>query len=131
MSNFLDNLDYLKIIDNKTLPLSGSYTSAPISTNDRKLKGAITLQLGVTGTGTVKVEFEQSNNFNPADGTGDWIKPVSGYTIVTGFTAASGTGTNGKDLLNVPMLNSQYFRILATETGGANSVVVNSWLSMQ
>lgn len=128
MSN---RLEAIKIIDAQTIEASGTYTTNPIGTSIRELKGNISLQIILTGTGTAKFEIEQSNNYNQATKVGDWVKPAAGYSIVSGFTATSGTASNGKDLMNVPMTNSQFFRIVATETGGANPVVVNAWLSVQ
>lgn len=131
MSNNQYNLDNLKIIDNRTIPASGVLTSDFVNTNQRKLMGNISIQIQVTGTGTVKLEWSQSNSFNESNGIGDFVKPSAGHTIVTGFTAASGSDSNGKDILSVPMINCMYFKIICTETGGANSAVVNAWLSLQ
>jgi len=131
MADFNDNVISIKNIDAQTIVASGSFTTKAINVDLRKLMGNITLQVKVTGTGTAKFEWEQSNNFVPETGVGDWVKPVSGFSIATGFTATSGTATNGMDLLPLPMYNSQFFRVVVTETGGVNPIVVNAWLSMQ
>lgn len=133
MADDNSNLNLIKIIDNQTILASGVFTSKPIDVLARKLVGNITLHVELTGTGTAKFEFSQSNNFiaNGPNAGGGFVKPVSGFTIGTGFTVGSGTDADGKDLFNVPMFNSQFFKIICTETGTANPVVVNAWLSMQ
>jgi len=125
MANDNDSLLLLKVIDNKTIAASGTFTSRVIDIQALKLKGDITLQVAVTGDGTCKFEFSQSN-----DGV-SFIKPVDGFAILSSFTKTSGTALDGKDVANVSMFNSQSFKIICTETGGANSVTVDAFLSMQ
>jgi len=130
MADAQDNLNVLKVIDNQTIAAGGTFTSKAVDILNRKLVGNITLQIKVSGTGTAKFEWSQSNNSsNGIDG--DFVKPVSGFSIITGFLATSGTDTDGKDLINVPMFNSQFFKIICTETGAANPITVDAWISMQ
>jgi len=126
-----DNLDKIKIIDNQEIAASGTYTSIPINCNDRKLIGNISIQVEVTGDGTASFTWTQSNSYDPKDGTGDFVAPSGGNEIETGFTKTSGSASNGKDFFNIPMYNSQWFKILCTETAGVNTLTVNAWLSMQ
>ncbi len=131
MANDNDTLRSQKIIDNQTIAAFGTFTSPIININDYKLLGDVTLQVSLTGDGTVKIEFEQSNNFDTNGATGDFVIPSSGGLIVASFTKTSGSASDGKDLFDLSMFNSQFFRIKVTETGGANPVVINNWLSMQ
>jgi len=131
MANTQENLIDQQIFKAKSIALSTSATSQVIDISKIKLIGNVTIQIEITGTGTAKVEWSQSNNYNSDDGTGDFVLPVSGFSVVTGFTVTSGTDSDGKDLLNIPMFNSKAFKIIVTETGGANAVVVSAWLSMQ
>ena len=129
-----DNVDYLnrlKIIDNQTIALSTTFTSDIVPIVGQKLLGSVTLQIILTGDGTGKFQFSQSNNYLKETDTGDFIIPSSASDIVTAFTKASGTDTDGKDIINIPMFNAQAFKILCTETVGANSITVDAWLSMQ
>lgn len=131
MANDNDTLRGQKIIDNKTIAASGTFTSREIDINDFKLRGDITLQVKLTGDGTATIEFEQSNNFVPTTGSGDFVIPSSGGSITTGFTKTSGSASDGKDLFDLAMFNSQFFRIKVTETGAANSITLDGFLSMQ
>jgi len=133
MANDNDSLLFLPIIKNKTIATSGIFTSEAIDIQALKLRGDITLQVEVTGDGTCKFEFSQSNNFiaNGPNAGGDFQKPVDGFAILDSFTKTSGTDSDGKDVANVSMFNSQAFKIICTETGGADSVTVDAWLSMQ
>ena len=131
MADVNDNLNQEKLFIDKEILASGVLDSEIIDSDGRKLVGNITLQLKLTGTGTVKVEFLQSNDYNTRTKTGDFVKASSGFEIVSAFTVGSGADADGKDILNVPMYNSKAFLIRVTETGGANPVNVSAWLSMQ
>jgi len=132
MADDNNNLRMLKMISNKTIAASGVYTSKPYDVSAKKLIGNITVHLKVTGTGTMKLEWSQSNSFDPQENsTGTFVLPVSGSEITNSFTVTSGSGSDGEDLINIPLFNSQYFKLIATETGGANSVVVDAWVSLQ
>ena len=133
MSDGNETIRMIKIIDDATIAASGVLTSRAIDSSEFKITGNVTLQVEVTGTGTCKFEYSQSNNYVPVSegGGGDFVKPVSGFSILTGFTSGSGTDTDGKDLANINMFVSEAFKIICTETGTANSVTVNAWLSMQ
>jgi len=132
MAGGSDTIKNYKMIDNKTIAAGGNYTTRNIiDLSAMKAEGNITLQIEVTGDGTAKVEWLQSNNWEPSDKTGDFVRPVSGYQVVTGFTKTSGTNGNGKDLLNVPAFNSEALKFYVEETGSANSITINAWISIQ
>jgi len=131
MANNEHDIKTYPLIDKKSIAASGSFTSDIINLEDIKAEGNITIQVEVTGTGTATIEFEQSNSFNTTDLTGDFVKPSSGSSIVTGFTVTSGSGSNGKDLFNVPAFNSKVLRMVITETGTANAIIVSMWVSIQ
>lgn len=121
----------LQVIKNKTIASSGVFTSDPINLQEIRVEGSLSLQVEVTGDGTAKFEFSQSNTYNPHDGTGDFVKPVSGFGILTGIDDSAGTGSDGKDTGNINAFVSKAMKIICTETGTSNAVVVNAWLCMQ
>ena len=134
MSGGTDAIKNYKVIDNKTIPISGNYTTPlaqVINLSNIKAEGNITLQIEVTGVGVLKVEWLQSNNWDPSNKTGDFVRPVSGFQIVTGFGSTSGTDLDGKDLLNVPAFNSEALKFYVEETGGAATATINAWVSIQ
>lgn len=131
MADDNSNLRRQQIFKDVTILAGGNKTSQIIDISEYKLVGNVTLQIEVSGDGTAKFEFEQSNDYDAQTKTGTFVLPVSGFSIVTLFTKTSGTGANGKDLLNVPMFNSEAFRIKCSETVSANSITVTAWLNMQ
>lgn len=131
MANNEHDLKSWKLIDNKQVAISGTIVSEPINFEALKAEGNITIQVEVTGSGVVSFEFELSNNFVKNTGAGDFVKPVSGFSLVTGFSSGSGTGTDGKDLINVPAFNSKWIRFSITETGAAAVANISVWPSIQ
>lgn len=131
MANNEHDIKNFKLIDNQQVGISGTIFSQVINLEAFKAEGNITIQVEVTGSGVVSFQFDQSNNFNEDKKTGDFVRPVSGFVLVTGFTSSSGTGLNGKDLLNVPAFNSKFIRIRVAETGAAAVANVSVWVSVQ
>lgn len=131
MADNNDNLNRIKIIDNRTIAASGTFTSQPVNMLERKLVGNVTLQITLIGMGTGRFRFSQSNDFQNIENPGNFVFPSSASDIVTAFTNTSGAEGDGEDIINLPMFNSQAFKIVVTETGTANSITVNAWLSMQ
>ena len=84
-------------------------------------EGYFSVQLAVTGDGTLKVEYELSN-------TGfDFVtQSASGDIIISGFTKLSGPGSDGKDIISFEPEPALRMRIKLTETGGADSVTVST-----
>jgi hypothetical protein len=82
--------------------------------------GFFSLQIVMTGTGILQAEYLLSNN-----GT-DFVTPtgVPDSPIFTGFTV-------GNDMWSFEPMLSRYLRLLLTETGAANPVVVSGWLGLQ
>lgn len=88
-----------------------------------KPDGYFSLQLTVTGAGTVKVEYEISNN------DADYIEPSTATDIVAaGFGVTSGPASDGKTIVSFQPPISKTMRIVITATGTAT---VSAWLSMQ
>jgi len=112
-----------EIFKSKTISASGNAT---YNVNLRRMnaEGFFSIQIEVTGDGTVKVEYLESNN-----GGTDFIDPED--DIVTGFTSSSGPDSDGKDLFSFEPNLCGMVQIKITETGGADPVVVNAWLAVQ
>jgi hypothetical protein len=81
--------------------------------------GFFSLQLLMTGAGTLQGEYLLSLN-----GT-SWVTPSDApdSPIFTGFTA-------GEDMWSFEPMLHRYFRLLLTETAGAD-VTVSGWLGIQ
>ena len=97
-----------------TIIASGTYTSPIYEIKDHT--GFFSYQATVTGTGTAKIQYQVSNNkTNWTTGTTDIVTAATVGTALYAYT---------------PEL-SLYQRFLITETGGANSVAVESWMANQ
>lgn len=110
-----------KIVDAQTIAATGTYTSSVIKLLNTD--GYFSLQVEVTGDGTVKFEYLLSNNET------DFLMPTSAIAIATGVVKTSGPGSDGKDIYSFHPPLARELKILVTETGGANSVVVSAWLA--
>lgn len=115
----------VKIFNAVVIPAGGTATMAvPI---DLSLSGGnFSLQLAVTGDGTLKAEKQLSNN----DGA-DFLEPEGAAEIITNVTKTSGPGTNGKVIKGFTVDPAGSLQILLTETGGAQPVTVSGWLAVK
>jgi len=113
----------IKVFDAVTILAAGTALS---DFSDVGLSGGIfSLQLAVTGNGTLKAEIKLSNN-----GT-DFLIPEGALPIMTGLTKTSGPGADGKVLKGFTTDLASFLKILLTETGGASTVTVSGWLAVQ
>ncbi len=116
-------ISVIKIFDGVVVTAGGTALSAAI---DLTLSGRnLSLQLQVTGDGTLKAEKELSNNET------DYLIPEGGGEIIANVTKTSGPGTNGKLIKAFTTEVAGILKILLTETGGANPVTVTGWLAVQ
>ena len=109
----------------EAISASGSATSMNIDLNQPQPAGYFSVYVELTGTGTGQVTYELSN-----DGT-NYLTPSSAADIVTAHTAASGPGSDGKDIYSFTPELGAYMRIKVTETGGANAIAVTVVLAVQ
>jgi len=124
-------IDTKNIFNGATITAGTTVNGQVFSSDSKKMNGNASLQIEVTGDGTAKFMIEQSNNHVKGQTVPYFVRASSGYIIVEGFTKTGGIGTDGKDIIDVPMILSGEFRIVCEETGGANDIVVKSWLTMQ
>lgn len=110
-----------------TLAASGTAIIGKMNLDNMNIDGFYSIQLEVTGDGTLKVEYMVSNDFNttglaPLDA--DFVKPSSASDIVTAHTKT--TGTSGLDFYQFPTAGDPilagWLAYRVTETGGANTV---------
>lgn len=111
---------------------SESINASANDTSDKKVdlaglkpNGYFSIQLTLTGDGTAKIEYLLSND----DIT--YLEPSSATDIVTGFTKTSGPGSDGNDIFTFSPEMTRYLKLKATETGGANGIVVTAVLAVQ
>jgi len=110
----------------ESVAANGSVESGVINFVGNEPAGYMSLQLEVTGDGTVKVEPLLSN-----DGA-NFLLPSGVSAITTGFTKTSGPDGDGKDMFVVdPGMVSALLKIRVTETGGTNSATVTAVLVWQ
>ena len=83
-----------------------------------KPDGYFALQITITGTGTGTFQAQMSNdgtNFAIPDGVDDIVAAMAAGTAIYQFSVPVG----------------KYLRILCTEAGGLNSIVVTAYLTVQ
>ena len=110
-----------KIFDAITITASGVARSVSLDLQAYAKEGFFSLQIELTGSGTAKFEYEVSN-----DGETYIIQTAAADQIVSGFTATSGPGSDGKDLISFEPEPTKKMRIVCTETGGADSVTITA-----
>lgn len=112
-----------KIFDAVVIPKSETALSEVF---DISLSGGnFSLQLEVTGDGTLKAEKKLSN-----DGD-NYLIPEGDVAFLTGITKTSGPGADGKIIDGFSSDVANFLKIILTETGGVNPVTVIGWLSVQ
>lgn len=87
-------------------------------------EGFFSVQIELTGTGNIDLTYAVSNN-----GV-DYITPTVASDIASAFGAASGPGSDGKDILSFEPILHQFLKLIATEQN-AGAVVLNAWLAIQ
>lgn len=103
-------------ITSGTISAGGTYTSTAYDLN--LASGYTSLQIAVTGSGTVKAEYLMSN-----DGT-TYVEPSNATDIITGMTATGGPTSNGKYFVQFNPEFGRFIKVRFVETGGASSAVV-------
>mgnify|MGYP000568940465 CR=1 FL=1 len=104
------------IFENEIIAASGVATSGEIAVNPAE--GFFNLYVEMSGNGTCK--FEASIKI----GGSDYIIPVEQADIVTAHTASAGAGADGKDFYSFQVALADSVKIVATETGGVDGVVL-------
>ncbi len=107
-----------KLFDSIIVEASGVANSVPLELSHH-LEGFFSLQIELTGSGTAKFEYSISN-----DGETFITQSAVADQIVSGFTATSGPGSDGKDLISFEPELAKKMRIKCTETGTADSVTI-------
>jgi len=121
MANDNGNLERITIFPGTTLTVGTHSLRKPISISGKQLIGNVSIHFETTG-GTLAIDFKLSNSFNKNDGTGNFVKPSSGSSVVSGHTA-------GNDHLNIPMNNAEAFDLDFVVS--VSPVTISAWLSLQ
>lgn len=81
-------------------------------------RGFFSVQYLITGDGTLTLTYSLSN-----DGS-TYITPTGAVAIGTALTKTTGPGGDGKDILSFTPMVARFMKIIATETGGANTAIL-------
>ncbi len=120
------NIRTTLIFDSETIALSATATSAVIDMGSTKPGGFFSIHVkDLTDDGTMQLTYELS-----ADNV-TYVTPSSASDIVTAHTKTTGPGSDGEDLYSFTPELARYMRIIATETGGANAIVVTAFIIIQ
>lgn len=126
-----DNKQTTIKIQDVAIPFSSIRYSRPINLKVEKLNGFFSLQLGVTGDGTVKAEYLLSNEPKPSTTLtdADWVTPSSASDIVTAHTKTS--GTSGVDLYSFSPPLANHMALKFTNTSSSAAATINATLAIQ
>ncbi len=119
-NNMMNRYDLTEQFTNTTIPLSGS-EYAVIDFGDNRMRGFISLEVTITGSGTLRIYHESSNtgtNYSTAivNGTG-------ASDVVTALTAGTAFYQ-----FNAPF--GDKCKIWFVETGSANSITVTTAMAI-
>ena len=112
-----NNVNIVQIWDTETIALSGTDTTQSFNLAQYHLNGFFSVMVVMTGSGTLKLEYELSHDRTT------FVTPTSASDIVSAHTT-------GNDMYSFDPMVSGWIRIKATETGGANPIVLSAWLAM-
>ena len=111
-----------KIFDAQTVVKDTSELSESIDRNT--FEGKFSLQLAVTGDGTISVDYLLSN-----DGQ-TFRRPEDVSELATGLTKTSGNESDGKVMIVFEPGASRHIKIRVTETGASQDAAVSGWLGV-
>jgi hypothetical protein len=117
----------IKPLYKSAIAASGSWTSETIDLAKLSNEYKLSIQAVITGDGTVTIDILASN---------DGVNFVDTATdVLAGATKTGGPGSDGKyapiNLSTAMLKYARYFKVRATETGGANTVTVDLSLFVQ
>lgn len=113
------------LFSNRLIEAGTSDTSISIDLGDHAQNGSFSVVVILTGAGTLTLEYQLSSDNRT------FIEPLSSIEIVTGFTAASGRDTNGKDIIPFSLETTRFLKLSASETGGVAHILLTCELIMQ
>ncbi len=114
------------VLVSRTVAANTSVTSRAYDLNSGAFQpqGYFSLHSTITGTGTLKITYELSNNYGVRDVTTTWVEPASASDIVTAQTV-------GDNFYSFTPELARAIRFVFEETGDANPVVVTATLAVQ
>ena len=113
-----------RLFNAESITASGTSTSSALDLGTLAKNGYFSIQLTVSGSGTVKLEYLLSN-----DGQ-TFKEPSSGVDITSTFGATSGPDSDGKDVIDFQPEPARWMKIKATEDGTAATAVVTAWIAI-
>jgi len=120
------NIQRKLIFNSQSVAAGGYVDSEEIDFVSSDPDGYVSLQIEVTGDGTIKIEPLLSNDAI------NFLLPSGVSAVTTGFTKTSGPNGDGKDIFTVDLgmlCASLKFRV--TETGGVNSATITATVIWQ
>jgi hypothetical protein len=121
------SISTIRVFNAREIAASGSLTSQAFKLGSYSdVQGWFSLQIALTGDGTGKFQASVSNdksNFIISDDASD--------DIITAHTDESGPGADGIQIYQFSPVLAQWLRIVVTETGEADSIIVTAHLAIQ
>ena len=125
-------IEFTKIFDNVTVSAGSYVDSSIIRLDGTRPDGYFVFCPEVSATGDPTLKFELLISYTDTKDS-SFLEPTGVSDIATGFTKTSGSGSNGKDCFSVDFngIFGKYFKIRATETGGADDATLTGYLGRQ
>lgn len=123
MSDAISNFD---IFGSEVITAGANVNSEVINLERENAQGYFSLHIEVeAGTGTLKAEYQVSNN------NVNFVEPTDSVDIFATFGITSGPGSDGIDLYAFEPELAKYLRVQFTEDGGVQPVTFSAWLCVQ
>jgi len=111
------------LLDKETITAASNKVTEIIDLDLDTIEGFFSVQLIVTGGGTAKIEYMNSNLATSLD-TDYVVQSAAADIIVSNFTATSGPGSDGKDVISFSPEPANRMKLKVTETGGVTAIAV-------
>lgn len=120
----LNRTKTINVFDGITIAAGGQKTYT-LNLKSNMNNGFCTLQLLVSGDGTLDVTFKYSNNGIV------YVKHASNNTVVESFTKTSGPDGDGNGIYELNPLLSKYIMLVFDETSTTDNITIDADLVIQ
>lgn len=115
----------IQVWGSETIAASGNAETQAFPMDSYYLQGFFSLHIALTGDGTGKFQYGLSN-----DKSNYLYSAAAADDIITAHVKTDGPGSDGIQIYSFDPMLAGYLKLKATETGGANGIVVSAWLAM-
>lgn len=111
------------VLKNALVASGGTVLSQKIDLNQLGAKGSFSVQYIITGSGTGRINYLQSSDGKSLTASTNYTRPVNSI-LAHSLTASSGIDLDGKGILNLYTIPSNYLQLEVVETSGSDSITI-------